>query len=78
MQKTLDKPLDRKDIKSYTYKDCINYSENKNIIISAYQARFYGIFRYVSRFADRGIPLDPTKLLLEITRIEEKYPIIVR
>lgn len=70
--------LARKDVKAYTYKDCVNYSENKNIIISAYQARFYAIYRYVSRHADQHIVLDPEKLLLEITRIEEKYPIIVR
>lgn len=64
-------------MKTFTYQECINYSNEKNKIIRAYGDRFHSIWKYVKSCELKGLTPSPAEVIKEIVDIEERFPIMI-
>lgn len=64
-------------MKTFTYQECVNYSNEKNKIIRAYGNRFHSIWKYIKSCELKGITIDPAEAIKELVDIEEKFPILI-
>lgn len=68
--------VESSDKKEFTYADCIRFSQEKSKAISAYHYRSSALNNLLKKAAKANKLLDPNELLLEISKIDFKYPIV--
>ena len=64
-------------MRTFTYKECVKYSEEKNKIIRAYGDRFNAIYKFFKSQELRNEPISPREAMKQICKIEENFPIMI-
>lgn len=65
------------DLKEFSYKECIKFSEDKTKYIEALLRRLDSYHKVVSIMAEKEVVVCPKALLKKFSIIDARYPIVM-